>query len=244
VPHPLRIALPAFLLLAPSAQAWAADTVEAFEPGVSDFEAGVSSDGRVSAVAAAVGVGLTPLLSVSASLERGLVSQQPTTLGMGTFLGLHDRWVGLDLFGELGWDQVQGAPTGWLAGLELDDPRHMVMPYLRAAVAGSLTGPAEAGMLELGVTTSEPLRGVHPHLEAALKVDWQGHAGTELALGPNLSLGEGVELIPELRAGWGPDQEGTSWTGTVGVIVTRAPESWSARIARREAEREALALAD
>ncbi len=221
----------------------AADTIEAFDPGVSDLEAGWSggSDGGV--LSAVVGAGVTRRLSMSASLERGLAAAEHTAAGVGAFLGLHDHWAGIDLFGELGWDALEGAPSGWLAGLELDDPRHLVMPYLRTAVAGSAAGRVEQGLLELGVATAEPVGRLHPHLELAVAVDWQGYAGVDLALGPNLGLGESVELVPELRASWTQEQAGPSLAATVGMIVTRAPESWDERLARRRAEGSALATA-
>ncbi len=223
---------------------WGADTIEAFEPGVSDFEAGWSGDSSGGALSATVGAGLSRRLSLSASMEQGLAASESTSMGVGAFLGLHERWAGVDLFGELGWDQVAASPTGWMVGLELDDPRHMIMPYLRTAVAGSLAGSVAEGVMELGLATSEPLHGVQPHLELAVAVDWQGYAGIDLGLGPNLSISDSVELIPELRASWAPELEAPALAATVGVIVTRAPESWSERIARRDAERTALAYAD
>jgi hypothetical protein len=247
VRHALR-PCPAFalftLLVALPSAVEAADTLEAFEPGVSDFEAGFATDGAGGAVSAVVGAGLTRQLSVSTAIEQDLAAADPTAFGVGAFLGLHDRWVGVDLFGEFGWDGTQGAPDGWMAGLELDDPRRLVMPYLRTAVAGSFSGMVEEGIVELGVTTVEPLGRVQPHLELAMALDWQGYAGLDVAVGPNLALGDSVELIPELRTSWSMESPDPAVSATVGVIVTRAPESWDARIARRQAERERLALND
>ena len=221
------------LLIASSG--WGADTVEAFDTGLSDFEVytsdnGISSDEPTTALEACLGYGATPALSLFLALsfeaDRFLASTIAFELGaLGT--PLDTNHLDLDLMFAAGTDgNAMGYSPGLELNLDLEPDLAVAGLYLRGGVdlfaAETATGNRVVSLAGHGTAGGYVTLGRH-QLLVEFDATWQTRPAGEspavdvgpVHLGHNLRVDDHLELISEISA----DVCSATNTPTYGLLV-------------------------
>ena len=196
--------------------AGAADLVEPWAPGFTNFELHVAGERPAAgSLASVVGIG------VGGGLSLGVGAAVGDDLSETGLVLLYAR--GLDRFGELDlWAEAvrsagggAGEETATSVGCEWSRAVGPAVPYAR--LVGTRTG---------GETTVEPLLGlmvpwrrVELHLELSATAFEGGAWPVRLAVGPNLPLPDGMELVPEVALEWDPAAADLGASFGVGIVV-------------------------
>jgi hypothetical protein len=211
--------------------AHAADLIEPWSPGFSDLElhATLDGDGGTSATST-LGFGAGGGFSVGLSLAGGTHS---TDVGLvlvwSRVLG---RWGELDLFAaaDAATGEVELDGLGTSYGLEWSARRRGARPYLRL----SASVHDEGRRLHPLVGWNLPLRRCDLHLELSSEQPTPGEPWPlHLAIGPNLGLTEGFELLPELSLVHDRARGGVDITLTLGVVTSPGALAAALRLAER-----------
>jgi len=204
-----------------------ADTVENFDVGLTDFEAGYGAaqgdfapGHRVGDIGVFVGAGLNGFASVGLGLATDLSAGASPELAIAGFLGApRDTRLGADLLWEVGYSPLP-ATIDWSAGVEVDKPGQLITPYGRAVGFGS-SGVGFVGVSqEVGAKVSLANDRLQPHLELFTEVTAAGVAPPGVAVGPNWLIVDSTEIIPQLalvpQLGGPP-----AWEASLNIIHTR-----------------------
>ncbi len=212
------------LLLLSAHTTLAADTVEAFDLGVTDLELHATyTRPRLSApsteATVVLGAGLHERLAVNTALTLDPFGGPSSAFaGVGAWVGLIPGEVAMDLLVELGWG-VGSGPGEWGMGLEIDDRRRRYVPYMRMMAWGEGTGEFLALEPVVGLARMPGEAVFQPHLELSTTVGPEGMGTPVLCFGPNMVLAEQAELVPDFSIGLGKDCD-CGWAATLGVIIT------------------------
>jgi hypothetical protein len=212
----------ALALLAPR-PARAADVLEPWSEGLSNVELFTTfGDGfEAGETTAAVGMGLPRGFSLGLTLASA--EGEPTQAG---FVVVWTRSLGalgeLDLWGEyvpVGQEvELMGADRS--VGVEWSGSARRSVPYVRLSLSDDAEGrhfhPLVGWMLPVGDR-------LELHVELSSEEPASGAWPLHLAIGPNWSFGDALELLPELSAIYDPqggDGHGeTSFFFTLGIVL-------------------------
>lgn len=218
-----RILLSVFALLIGSA-ARAADTVESFERGITDYELHSShhlprTGAPETELTAVVGAGLGDRVALSTAISLDpLQGGDSAFAGAGVWVGAVLGDVALDLLGELGWG-VGSPVTEWGLGFELDDRRRALVPYLRTMAWAQGAGALVVVEPTVGLALRPGEARFQPHLELSTSVGSEGMGSAVISMGPNMVLADWVEMVPDITVGLGPNCD-CGWAFTLGFIGT------------------------
>jgi hypothetical protein len=214
---PLRLAVLGLLPVLVPVVTPAADLVEPWERGVSNAEIHFSfGDGSADTAAALLGMGLPAGFSLGAAITEA----EDGAAGWG-LIGMFTRRFGafeMDLVGELGRHRASHeAEThgDWLAGTEWSFHRYRLVPYVRATAVGDPESGGYHGLVGLMAPVTKHLE---LHVELASEAPLGGSWPLHLAVGPNILLPGGVEILPEISMVRDRATGATDWLFTVGLI--------------------------
>jgi hypothetical protein len=209
--------------LLPTQRAQAADTIEAWDVGVSDYEmyvAGASGD-EPSVVSGVVGAGITDRFSLGVTTELAWIADERAgRWGLTAFYALYQGSVELDLLGDLGSDAFGVDGRAWQLGFELSLPGYAVVPYTRDYYVGSADDGFEAAALLVGSKVAMSHDRVQVHVELGAEISDSNRPPLSVALGPNITVADSVELIPEVKYVFAEQGAEDQWFICVGAIVT------------------------
>ncbi len=199
----------------------AADLIEAWAPGLSDFEFYIQTGGEagetVSSLALGYGAGHGFSLGLILNNEHG----GPEQLGAVAFWSRDlavDRQLDVWIYSEATPAEDQES-NEWQLGIEWSWVSGRMQPYLRPSVTRSEDGYHWQQLLGLML----PLDPVELHLELSAEIAASRAYDLRFAVGPNITLSEAVELLPEISWTRHPGSHETSWALSLGCILTRSP---------------------
>ena len=218
----LRLFTGAFLASLALGPAAAADLIEPWDSGFSNFELFVAVTAKPSsrAVASLAGFGVADGVSLGTWISRTDAEES-----QNGFVGILTRPLSprmeVDVWGEIvvvdTLDQDERRrEVQWGVGTEWSLAFPRVVPYARASHASTVEGGQLRGLTGLMLPVGSLLE---LHLEAAAEQPGAGPWLTSLALGPNLLLHPRVELLPEIAYVNDRAAGETTWVATIGIVI-------------------------
>jgi hypothetical protein len=218
----LRLFTGAFLTSLAAGSVAAADLIEPWDSGFSNFElfVAVTAKPRSRAVASLAGFG------VGGGVSLGTwVSQTDAEESQNGFVGILTRPLSprmeVDVWGEVVVvntldEDARRREAQWGGGTEWSLALPRVVPYARASHASTAEGRQLRGLTGLMLPVGSLLE---LHLEAAAEQPGAGPWLTSLALGPNLLLHPRVELLPEIAYVIDRAAGEATWVATIGIVI-------------------------
>ncbi len=209
------------LLLAPFVRLNAADLIEPWDAGLSDFEIyfGGSRDDGLTDFSLLLGCGAGGGFSIGAFFNH--YSGEADELGIvGIWTAQLDRGFDLDLWAltapRIERETISGG-VHWEMGSELSwDASKKTILYARPSLLFSREGSRWHPLLGL----MHEYGAVELHLELSSEEPLFGAWPMHLAIGPNVRFSKRLELIPELSIIVDRGSSSTSWAFSIGLILT------------------------